>query len=139
MNSNRGCGVRGMRTVERCEGVGVSSRYLCPPASNVNLRITLSLGCMSVTLVSKGRIGIEISWLLKLSDFAASCREEGDVSWLHHQQNVLVRHASTPIVGSEASSKRSNNLSSRGVDVRLRIVNGGLAIVLNHQNSSKER
>jgi hypothetical protein len=93
---------------------------------------------MSVTLVSKGRIGIEISWLLKLSDFAASCREEGDGLWLHHQQNVLVRRANIPVVRSEASSKRSNNLSSKGVDVRLRIVNGGLPIALNYQKALRK-
>ena len=60
------------QTVERWDGVGVSILYLCPSASTVNRKTWLRMGWMSVIFDSNGPIGMETSWVLKLSDFAAS-------------------------------------------------------------------
>ena len=72
VNSKRGLGERGVRIVDRKEGVGVSTLYLCPSTSNVNLRISFEFGCISVVFVSKAPIEIETSWLLKVSACRAS-------------------------------------------------------------------
>ncbi len=72
VNSKRGSGESGDRTVERWDGVGVSILYLCPSASTVNRKTWLRMGWMSVIFDSNGPIGMETSWVLELSDFAAS-------------------------------------------------------------------
>ena len=59
VNSKRGSGERGVRTVDRSEGVGVSTLYLWPPVSKVNRKTSFRLGCISVVFVSKAPIGIE--------------------------------------------------------------------------------
>ena len=59
VNSNRGSGDRGLRTVERSEGVGVSTLYFWPSISNVSRKISFRLGCISVFFVSQASIGIE--------------------------------------------------------------------------------
>jgi len=111
-----------VRRVERWEGVGVSTLYLCPSASKVNRRTSFALRCISVGFVSKGPIGIDKSWLLKLSAFCASCGEEGVlVILLSSPVKVLVMLA-MPLASTLACSKRSISFSSTGVFVRFRIV-----------------
>lgn len=90
VNSKRGLGESGVSTVDRWEEVGVSTLYLCPSTSNVNRKTSVTLVAMSVGWVSKAAIGTEISWLVKLSDFAASCGDEGVVMLLIKPLSVLV-------------------------------------------------
>lgn len=62
VNSKRGLAERGVRTVERSEGVGVSTLYRWPSTSKVNRKISFKFGCISVVFVSKAPIEMEVSW-----------------------------------------------------------------------------
>lgn len=127
--SNFGSGDNGMRTVDLCDGVGVSSLYLCPSTSNVNRNIPFpsgrGLGCISVVLLSKAPIDTDNSSLVKLSAFVARSGDDGVVRLPNRPVNAFV----IPPLLLPAASNRSSSFSSSGLGVRLRIVKEIEAIV----------
>lgn len=111
--------------------MGVSRRYLWESTSKVNRRVSGEFVSMSVCLVVNGGIGIETSVLVKLVAFWASCDEVGVVV-LEEKVVRLLRVRvifENPPTLSQAGAKRSSTTNSRVVDVTLRIVNSGVAIV----------
>lgn len=120
-----------MRSVEREVGMGVSSLYLWASTSKVNRRLSAGSVSMSVCFVEKGGMETETEMLVKLVAFCASCEEVGVVVLEENVVRLLrVRVIlENPPTLSHAGAKRSSTTNSRVVDVTLRIVNGGVAIV----------
>lgn len=132
MNAWWGRGESGVRRVERFVGVGVSRRYLWASTSKVKRSVSTAFVSMSVSFVVKGGIAIETSVLVKLVAFCASWEEVGVVVLQEEKVVRLLRvrvSFEKPPTLLHAGAKRSSTTNSRVVDVTLRIVNGGVAIV----------